>query len=237
MQPKKTNSSNCVIFSYKIVSLDTIKKQKSKKKKNKQKQNTNKQIKSKSNSIMSDVNTTNIHDLPTDASIGGNVSLGVEEIHKPHVTTLDQSSISQIVNGLQQASLAGATQLPSRDIPIQTGQLTTDAQIQPNYIPQPGNENRDYIKDQRDDIAMYYQDEKNQSSLDILYDEIQAPLLLSVLYFLFQLPFFKRAIFKYLPFFCNNDGNYNFNGFMFTCALFGFIYYALTKTVHKFSKF
>jgi hypothetical protein len=193
---------------------------------------------------MSDINTTSIHDLPTDATvgggIGGNVNLSVEEIHKPpqqQVTTLDQSTISQIVNGLQQASLAGATQLPSRDIPLQTGQHTNDPQIQPNYIPPPGNEHRDYIHDQRDDIAMYYQNEKTQNSLDKLYDEIQAPLLLSVLYFLFQLPFFKRAIFKYLPFFCNNEGNYNFNGFMFTCALFGFIYYALTKTVHTFSKF
>ena len=33
---------------------------------------------------------------------------------------------------------------------------------------------------------------------DSLYDELQAPLLLAVLYFLFQLPFFKKTVFKYL---------------------------------------
>ena len=146
--------------------------------------------------------------------------------------TLDQNTISQIVNGLQQASLAGATSLPSRDIPLQTEQLTNDVQVQPNYIPQPVS--TDYIND---DINDYYKVEKNTNSLDSIYDELQAPLLLAVLYFLFQLPFFKKIIFKYLPFFCHTDGNYNFNGLIFTCALFGFIYYSLSKTVKNFSKF
>jgi len=204
---------------------------------------------------MAEINTTSINDLPTDpaggGSVGGNVSLvinepGVNTVIAPQnlnsnqisQMTLDQSTISQIVNGLQQASLAGATQLPSRDIPIQTQQLTNDAQIQPNYIPQPQQRERDYINDfQGDDINSYYKAEKTQNSLDSLYDELQAPLLLAVLYFLFQLPFFKKTIFKYLPFFCHTDGNYNFNGLIFTCGLFGFIYYSLSKTVKNFSKF
>jgi hypothetical protein len=199
------------------------------------------------------INTTSINDLPTDpsagGSVGGNISLVINEPSQNTVIsppsqigqqnsqlTLDQSTISQIVNGLQQASLAGATQLPSRDIPLQTEQLTNDAQIQPNYIPQPAQ--RDYINDiNSDNINDYYRAEKNQNSLDSLYDELQAPLLLAVLYFLFQLPFFKKSVFKYLPFFCNTDGNFNFNGLIFTCALFGFIYYSLSKTVKNFSKF
>lgn len=201
---------------------------------------------------MSEINTTNINYLPTDpsagGSLGGNISLVINEPNVNNVIppqqstqssnsqfTLDQSTISQIVNGLQQASLAGATQLPSRDIPLQTEQLTNDEQIQPNYIPQPVA--RDYINDISDNINDYYKDEKNKNYLDSLYDELQVPLLLAVLYFLFQLPFFKKAIFKNLPFFCHTDGNYNFNGLIFTCALFGFIYYSLSQTVKKFSKF
>jgi hypothetical protein len=203
---------------------------------------------------MSEINTTNINDLPTDSSTGGsisgNISLAINETNQnqnnmvppPQTTqgfgsqlTLDQSTISQIVNGLQQASISGATSLPSRDIPLQTEQLTSDVQVQPNYIPHPVT--KDYINDMNDDINNYYRDEKNQNSLDTLYDEIQAPLLLAVLYFLFQLPFFKKAVFKYFPFFCHTDGNYNFNGLIFTCALFGFIYYSLSKTVKNFSKF
>ena len=199
---------------------------------------------------MAEINTTSINDLPTDptggGSIGGNVNLVINENNNmPQMgqqsgtnnsqLSLDQITISQIVNGLQQASLAGATSLPSRDIPLHTEQLTNDAQIQPNYVPPP--QTRDYINESDDDINDYYKNEKNQSSLDSLYDELQAPLLLAVLYFLFQLPFFKKNIFKYLPFFCHKDGNYNFNGLVFTCALFGFIYYSLSKTVKHFSKF
>jgi hypothetical protein len=197
---------------------------------------------------MSEINTTSINDLPTDpsagGSIGGNINLVINETNSVQQMpnqqsksqlSLDQSTISQIVNGLQQASIAGATTLPSRDIPLNTEQLTQDAQVQPNYVPQP--ETRDYINETDDDINMYIQNEKNQNSLDAIYDELQAPLLLAVLYFLFQLPIFKKTVFKYLPFFCHGDGNYNFNGLIFTCALFGFIYYSLSKSVRHFSKF
>ena len=199
---------------------------------------------------MSEINTTSITDLPTDpaagGSIGGNVNLVINEtvgssnqMNNPgplnSQLSLDQTTISQIVNGLQQASLAGATSLPSRDIPLHTEQLTSDVQIQPNYVPPP--QTRDYINESDDDINNYYKNERQQNSLDSIYDELQAPLLLAVLYFLFQLPFFKKNIFKYLPFFCHTDGNYNFNGLIFTCALFGFIYYSLSKTVKHFSKF
>ena len=149
--------------------------------------------------------------------------------------SLDQITISQIVNGLQQASLAGATTLPSRDIPQNTEQLTNDAQIQTNYVPPP--QIRDYINESDNDIDNYYKNEQQQHSLDAIYDELQAPLLLAVLYFLFQLPFFKKNVFRYLPFLCHSDGNYNFNGLVFTCGLFGFIYYSLSKTVKRFSKF
>ena len=197
---------------------------------------------------MSELNTTSINDLPTDptggGSIGGNVSLVARETnnYKNQVInpsqqgmSLDQSTISQIVNGLQQASIAGATSLPSRDIPQNTEQLTNDAQIQPNYVPPP--QIRDYINESDNDIDNYYKNEQQQHSLDAIYDELQAPLLLAVLYFLFQLPFFKKNVFRYLPFLCHSDGNYNFNGLVFTCGLFGFIYYSLSKTVKRFSKF
>ena len=202
---------------------------------------------------MEEQTTTNINDLPTDpsngGSINGNVNLVINETSKSNneavatntasnnsQVSLDETTISQIVNGLQQASVAGATSLPSRDIPLQTEQLTTDPQIQPNFIPE--TVNRDYINDNaNDNIENYYNAEKRNNALDSLYDELQAPLLLSILYFLFQLPFFKKTICHYLPFMCHTDGNYNLNGLIFTCSLFGFIYYFLSNTIKHFSKF
>jgi hypothetical protein len=197
-------------------------------------------------------NTTNINDLPTDptsgGSIGGNINLVINETQgvnnrviehsnpqQSSQVSLDQTTISQIVNSLQQASLAGATSLPSRDIPLNTEQLTQDAYVQPNYIPPP--QKVDYIRENDDDISNYYREEKMQNSLDSLYDELQGPLLLGILYFIFQLPIMKKSIFKYLPFLCNTDGNYNINGLMFSSALFGIIYYSLSKSVKHFSTF
>ena len=193
---------------------------------------------------MADINTTSITDLPTDPSIGGTVggtigesigeSIGVNG-KQTNSVPLDQGTISQIVNSLQQASVSGATTLPSRDISLHTDQITQDEQVHANYVPPPTT--TDYIEDQEEDIHNYYKNEQTQNSLDSIYDELQAPLLLGVLYFLFQLPFFKKTFFKYLPFFCHADGNYNFNGLLFTCSLFGFIFYSLSKTVKQFSKF
>lgn len=203
---------------------------------------------------MSEFNTTSIHDLPTDpaggGSIGGNISLMANETNYKipqgqgqqmpgqqggQGMSLDQSTISQIVNGLQQASIAGATSLPSRDIPQSTQQLVNDPGIQANYVPPPPPSQSDYIKDE--DTNYTYKEETINGSLDAVYDEIQAPLLLAVLYFVFQLPVMRKIIFKYIPFLCSNDGNYNFNGLVFTSGLFGFLYYSLTKTMSHFNKF
>jgi len=89
--------------------------------------------------------STSILDLPTDPVGGGNVSNNITMSATENVVpqsgqnqagfSLDQSTISQIVNGLQQASLTGATQLPSRDIPMTTTGHSTDPQVQPNYVP------------------------------------------------------------------------------------------------------
>jgi hypothetical protein len=206
--------------------------------------------------------TTNIFDLPTDPVGGGNITLNASEnvVQKPMQQqqiqpqqiqpqpnqgqtpnfSLDQTTISQIVNGLQQAATAGATQLPSRDIPMNTSGHSNDAQVQPNYIPMHERE-ADYIKDYEqtsdDMIDNYNRNVNRNNSLDEMYNEIQTPLLLAVLYFLFQLPFFRRFLFKYFPVLFSNDGNFNINGFMFSSVLFGILFYFLNKVTNHFGAF
>jgi hypothetical protein len=190
---------------------------------------------------------TNILDLPTDP-IGGenssnNITMSAHEMNNNNQSnpgmSLDQSTINQIVNGLQQASLSGSTQLPSRDIPMNTSNVTVDPQVVPNYVPEPP-QNHDYIKnyEQTNDIVNNYNRNKQiNDSLDDIYNEIQTPLLLSVLYFLFQLPFFKKTLYTYIPFLFSNDGNYNLNGYLFTSILFGVLFHFLMKTTSYFGTF
>jgi len=192
--------------------------------------------------------STSIHELPTDptggGSVGGNISFSANEPQLQQQeqisssVALDQTTINQIVNGLQQASSTGATQLQSRDISRSTETITHDAQIQPNYIPP--QTNIDYINEYEnnaDIIENYNKQAKYGDSLDQLYDEIQIPLLISVLYFLFQLPIFKRYLYKFFPVLFSKDVNINIYGYIFTSILFGLLYYSLSKTMFYFSKF
>lgn len=199
---------------------------------------------------------TSILDLPTDpvggGSVGGNITMKAQETIQqpmqqppgqqgsPSGMSLDQTTISQIVSGLQQATLAGATQLPSRDIPMTTSGITADPQVVPNYVPPPPPQHSDYIKnyEQTSDMVNNYNKGKQMnSSLDEMYNEIQTPLLLAVLYFLFQLPFFKKFLYSYLPFLFSNDGNYNLNGFLFISVAFGMLFHFLMKTTSYFGAF
>ena len=211
--------------------------------------------------------TTNIMDLPTNPANGGNISnnisLSASESINPgqnvvvqqtngqsasnalnsNSVSLDQSTISQIVNGLQQASATGATQLPSRDIPMNTNSLTHDVNIQPNYIPPVNKEVRfqeDYIKnyEEASDIMNNYNyNMENNNRLDDMYNEIQVPILLAVMYFLFQLPVFRKYLFSYFPILFSKDGNLNINGYLFMSSLFGILYYLLNKVNNHFGKF
>jgi hypothetical protein len=205
--------------------------------------------------------STNILELPTDPVGGGSISnnnirITAQEVSKstniqsPETDltreqlinsnmTLDQNTINQIVSSLQQASLTGATQLQSRDIPMTTTSLSNDPQIIPNYVP-PYPNNTDYIRknENNNDIIHNYNKKNNMNnSLDDIYNEIQTPLLLAVLYFLFQLPFFKNFLYKYLPLLFSNDGNYNIKGFLFVSVLFGLLFHFLMKFTGYFSPF
>jgi DNA polymerase I-like protein with 3'-5' exonuclease and polymerase domains len=191
--------------------------------------------------------TTNIFDLPTDPATGGNINIKATENvlpnqqqQQPTNVTLDQTTISQIVNGLQQASINGATKLPSRDIPINTNNLSNDPQVQPNYIPQiqHQHQNNDYITDYENtpNIIQNYNNSYNRNnSLDEMYSEIQMPLLIALMFLLFQLPFFRKFLYSYFPILFFNDGNLNIKGFIFISILFGILYYFLNKIVSHFA--
>lgn len=183
--------------------------------------------------------TTSITELPTDptggGSVEGNVGLIANETNRVENninTTLEQSTINQIISGLQQASVTGATTLPSRDIPNTTSQITQDPYVQPNYIPSETNNKYIHEMDTTEDmIKEYNKVSDKEDSLDRLYNQIQIPLLLAILYFIFQLPVFKNTLFKYLPILFNNDGNINLTGLITISIMFGSVYFVLSKTM------
>lgn len=165
---------------------------------------------------------TSLSDLPNNEENKNNIQITTHE-QPVNPISLDQLSISKIVNGLQQASLTGATRLPSRDIPMTSTHLASDSEAMPNYIPPNTNK---YIND--DD---YIDHLKVNTNLNTFYTEIQYPLILSILYFIFQMPAFKNILFQYFNFLFSSDGNYNINGLLFLSIIFSLTNYLLTSVI------
>ena len=188
--------------------------------------------------------STEISALPNEVSQKNNVVMKVtdkveQNVHntmqKAAPTELSQESIHQIVQGLQQAQ--GGTSLPSRDIPINNQKIVQDEQIKPNFVPQ--SENNNYIEEESTTMEKMLQEnyEKKQQvdRLDSLYEEIQTPLLTSVLFLIFQLPYFQKNMIKYAPSLFNRDGNYNISGYMLKTLMFGISVYGLSKLTKTLS--
>ncbi len=124
--------------------------------------------------------------------------------------------------------------LPSRDIPIDTTGHSQDEQVQPNYIPS-AKMTADFVREYEDltdkKIERKEREKYQSRMLDTIISELQIPVIVGLLYFIFQMPFMNNLVFKKFSFFAvyNDNGNINFNGIILKSMLFGLMFYGLTK--------
>jgi hypothetical protein len=151
-------------------------------------------------------------------------------------SALEQNTMNNLISGLQQASAAGLTALPSRDIPQMTNAITQDQQIKPNYLPETKNNNYIDNENTANDIMREHMRKQNrENNLDGMYNELQVPILLAILFFLFQLPVFRTYLFKFLPSLFNKDGNPNLSGYVVNSMLFALLYYVIKNILDYFT--
>ena len=168
---------------------------------------------------------------------GGGMGMQMPQQQQPQQQQQQQQHVmNELVNGIQRASVSGMTNLPSRDIPMNTTNMMNDDQIKPNYVPQNymKEEFQDYIgQHEEEDMSeiRYSKHVNNVDTMENFYKLIQVPLLVGVLYFAFQLPVFRKYISKYIPSVFNVDGNYNISGLVFVSSLFALGYFGLTKVL------
>jgi hypothetical protein len=130
--------------------------------------------------------------------------------------------------------------LPSRDIPRNTDGYMQDIEITPNYIPAP-KLTSDYIRDFQDDeeksIKTHKEKRHRERLMDTLLTEIQVPIFIGILFFVFQMPLIDALIFKKFSFMriYNEDGNFNFYGLFIKSIMFGFSYTVLTRVLEFIS--
>jgi len=127
--------------------------------------------------------------------------------------------------------------LPSRDIPMNQSSITQDEEATPNYIKKKVhfedyvNEHNEFTKKKYDD----YEKSKDQERLwDTIMSELQVPILIGLLYFIFQMPIIHTYLFKKLSFLAiyKEDGNFNFYGLLLKSMMFGAVYYSCIKGIH-----
>lgn len=122
--------------------------------------------------------------------------------------------------------------LPSRDIPQNTLSYMSDEQTVANYIPQK-KLTKEFFDLDDTGIKNYKRKKYRKRILEDLLEELQIPLFVALLFFLFQLPFvsstFHKFGFHYLPFLFETDGNINLYGMGVKAVLMGGIYYGFLK--------
>ena len=144
-------------------------------------------------------------------------------------------NINDFVTSIQSAVSSGSLSLPSRDIPQTQTHITQDDEIKQNFIP---GDNDDYIDEYRsehDIMNNYMKKQENNNKADDIYNKLQTPILMSVLYFIFQLPVVKKLFLKLFPAFYHKDGNLNLTGFIVNSVLFSISYYIINYSIDYFS--
>ncbi len=127
--------------------------------------------------------------------------------------------------------------LPSRDIPMDQGQYQQDEEIQPNYIPR-AKLTSDYVKDYEEitheNIRRHENRKEKTSMLDRILSDLQTPILVALMFFIFQMPMMNTMFYRNFSFLSvyNTDGNINFYGIALKSILFGGIFYSLQNTVN-----
>lgn len=127
--------------------------------------------------------------------------------------------------------------LPSRDIPQDTTSYVQDESIKANYIPPStrgglglGEEEDDYLpKSAKGAREKHAEGKKKVRFADDWMLEWQRPILIAMMFFLFQMPMLNVLMLKYLKALklFSEDGNLNYMGFVFKSVLFGLGVYGI----------
>ena len=189
---------------------------------------------------------TNINDLPSSQNNQNNISINTidnqisnqmpnQMPNSNNEIPKTQNDYNEMILQLQMAKNNNATNLPSRDIPsnVNNTNITTDEQIKPNYI---DNNDEKYINNLETPESVINTNNNKESfnnKLEYIYNELQIPIVLSILYFIFQLPNTKMFFYKVFPFFYMKDLNLNLYGSFAISLIFAILFYFIFKIINN----
>jgi len=205
--------------------------------------------------------TTSIDDLPlssqtpSNAYGGGGGGGGGPLIYSPNIggggggggggdQQIPGNVMNEVMQGVQRASANGMTMIPTRDIPMNPNSFTHDDQARPNYVPQPqftqdsrgGGGGGDYITEHTSMESIVRANARQSNQLDTIeaiYYDLQMPILIGVLYFIFQMPVFRAQLLHFLPSLFGEDGNFKITGLTATSVMFAGTFFVIMKIFNK----
>lgn len=154
----------------------------------------------------------------------------------PEPTQVQQLDNAANINSvLERARESGSLGLPNRDIPMNITQITNDNQALPDYIP---NNKKDYMDEMIDleELQDKRRRERNkEDSLEQIYKELQVPIFIAILYFIFLLPVTNKYFHKFFTFGFKDDGKMNLQGYLVKSFIFASTYYIFNLFMTKLS--
>ena len=115
-----------------------------------------------------------------------------------------------------------------------------DEEIQANYVPR-AKLTSDYIREyelsSEKTLKHHEQTKYREQMAGDLFSQLQIPILVAILYFIFQMPIINTLLRKYFSFLSiyHDDGNFNFMGLLLKSSLFGSLFYSIQTVSYKLS--
>ena len=75
-----------------------------------------------------------------------------------------------------------------------------------------------------------------EEKIENIYEEVQNPLVATILFFFFQMPYFSNLMKRQIPSLFNTTGTPTLIGHLFKASLFGFGFYGITKISNYLSE-
>jgi hypothetical protein len=185
----------------------------------------------------------NVHPNPYGVSAQNPIMPPMQHPAEQQMMQMQQlEQMSGALTDQQKAELLDMRQvrLPSKHVQIDTQSYMQDQEVQPNYIPRP-KLTKDYIHDYEEEYEKKKKDNDSkkhrESKIDEILTELQTPILVAILFMVFQLPIINTLIFKKFSFLSiyHEDGNFNFYGLVFKSVFFGSCYYTIQKVIEYLS--
>ena len=171
--------------------------------------------------------STSIDSLPGPPSeSSNNIQMQVSDTPPPSQPTPVQTALNNDTGSSSAMPIVPAQVDPNSMNKVMQG--LQDAHMQ--NIPDPSN--KDYIEEEdtyETIIEKKKQKMEQEDRLDMLYNELQLPILIMSLFLLFQLPFTQKKLFHFFPSMFHKDGNMSMGGYVLKTAIFGLSFYFIMK--------